>query len=306
MTAFRGPTRQGLARLLDDNATHTVIDGLYTRYEVDLPPYAINPNKLRKANHLVKELADRGNGEEFAALVKYVASSASGMSKAFRRGSAESLDFYENFDQDTARASRPSATTSPRRERTFARPGTSAPDPQPLKTSKRYVFVVRGRDTEAYLALNRFLSALDLRTVTWDDATARAGGGTPHTLDIVRAGIDLADAVIVLMTPDDLAYVKGEFYDAVRDDPREARETGQARQNVVFEAGWAMALGQDKVILVRVGDVRPLSDIDGLNYVWLTNDVDSRRQLITRLRNCELEVHDNHDGWREAGTFPTR
>jgi predicted nucleotide-binding protein len=122
----------------------------------------------------------------------------------------------------------------------------------------------------------------------------------------VRAGTDLADAVIVLMTPDDKAFVKQEFYDPIRDDPREAQETGQARQNVVFEAGWTMALGQEKVILVRVGDVRPLSDIDGLNYVWLTNDIESRRQLITRLRNCHLEVRDNHDGWREAGAFPTR
>lgn len=106
------------------------------------------------------------------------------------------------------------------------------------------------------------------------------------------------------MTPDDLGYVKHEYYNAARDDPREARESGQARQNVVFEAGWAMALGQEKVILVRVGDVRPLSDIDGLNYVWLTNDVDSRRQLITRLRNCDLAVQDDHDGWRDAGVFP--
>lgn len=305
MTTFRGPTRQALARLLDENATHTIIDGLYTRYEVRPLSPSINPNKLRKTNHLVQQLADRRGGEDFDALVKYMASSTSGMSNALRRGSAEALDFYENYDKDTEQT-RLAAKSTTRPQRTFARPGTAAPDPQPVKSSKRYVFVVRGRDAEAYQALNSLLSALDLRIITWDEATTRAGGGTPHTLDIVRAGIDLADAVIVLMTPDDLAYVKGEFYDPVRDDPREARETGQARQNVVFEAGWAMALGQDKVILVRVGDVRPLSDIDGLNYVWLTNDVDSRRQLITRLRNCHLEVHDNHDGWRNAGVFPTR
>jgi len=188
----------------------------------------------------------------------------------------------------------------------FARPGTAAPASEPAISAKRYVFVVRGRDAEAYRALSHFLRELDLRVITWDEATAQAGGGTPHTLDIVRAGIDLADAVIVLMTPDDLGYVKHAYYDPARDDPREAQETGQARQNVVFEAGWAMALGQEKVILVRVGDVRPLSDIDGLNYVWLTNDVDSRRQLITRLRNCELDVHDSHDGWRDAGAFPSR
>lgn len=307
MTKFRGPTRQALARLLEENATHVLIDGLYTRFEVKPLAGFTNPNKLRKTNHLVQQLADRHAGEDFVALVQYIASGSANMSRAFRRGSAESLDFYENFDRDAGHSRVDAAETTQRTERTFARPGTSAPEraPAAASTAKRYVFVVRGRDSAAYGALRSFLTALDLRVITWDEATTQAGGGTPHTLDIVRAGIDMADAVIVLMTPDDLAYVKGEFYDPVRDDPREARETGQARQNVVFEAGWAMALGQDKVILVRAGDVRPLSDIDGLNYVWLTNEIDSRRQLITRLRNCKLDVHDNHDGWRDAGTFPS-
>lgn len=314
MTNFRGPTRQALAKLLEDNATHTIIDGLYMRYEVDPPLHPANPNKLRKANYLVEKLSERRDGKDFSALVEYMATPAAGMSRAFRRGSAESLDFYENFDKDTHRvstpaerpASRPAQESAPRAQRTFKRPGTSAPDVKPERSSRRRVFVVRGRDEAVYQALSLFLNALDLRVVSWDEATTEAGGGTPHTLDIVRAGIELADAVIVLMTPDDLGYVKGEFYNPGRDHPNEAQETGQARQNVVFEAGWAMALGQNKVILTRVGAVRPLSDIDGLNYVWLTNDISSRRQLITRLRNCGLEVHENHDGWREAGEFPTR
>jgi predicted nucleotide-binding protein len=306
MTVFRGPTRQALALLLDANATHAIIDGLFTRYEVDPLWTASTPNKLRKANQLVDELASRRQGEDFEALVNYMATSASGMSRAFRRGSAESLDFYENFDKDVGKSQQPAPTPAERPRRTFARPGTSAPPAADVKTTKRYVFVVHGRDTEALTALSSLLAALDLRVISWNEATAHAGGGTPHTLDIVRAGIELADAVIVLMTPDDLAHVKSDFYDPIRDSASEAQLTGQARQNVIFEAGWAMALGQDKVILVRVGDVRPLSDIDGLNYVWLTNDVDSRRTLITRLRNCKLEVHDNHDGWRQAGEFPSR
>lgn len=169
------------------------------------------------------------------------------MSPAFRHGSTESLDFYAHYDQDLGRTSAPEAKTTPQPARTFAGPGTSATDPQPM-----------------------------------------------------------ADAVIVLMTPDALAYVKGEFYDPARDDPREARETGQARQNVIFEAGWAMGLGQERVILARVSGVRLLSDIDEPNYVWLTNEIDSRRQLITRLRNCELEVHDNHDGCERPARSLTR
>jgi predicted nucleotide-binding protein len=167
------------------------------------------------------------------------------------------------------------------------------------------VFVVRGRDGVAYDALVALLIALDLKVVTWDDAARHAGGGTPHTLDIVRAGIEISDAVVVLMTPDDLGQVKNDFFNPNRDDPREAAPTGQARQNVVFEAGWAMALDQSRVILVRVGDVRPLSDIDGLNYVWLEDDISARRQLIGRLKSCDLAVDVTSDGWRTAGSFPS-
>lgn len=113
----------------------------------------------------------------------------------------------------------------------------------------------------------------------------------------------MSNAVVVLMTPDDLGQVKKEFSQQ-NDDPREVLATGQARQNVVFEAGWAMALNQNGVVLVRVGDVRNLSDIEGLNYVNLTNDISARRTLIGRLRNCGLEVDDSGEPWRTAGTFP--
>ncbi|POH64537.1 MULTISPECIES: TIR domain-containing protein [Cryobacterium] len=169
--------------------------------------------------------------------------------------------------------------------------------------TKRLVFVVKGRDQEAYEALEAFLMALDLRIVTWDDAVRECGGGTPSTLDIVRAGIRLANAVVVLMTPDDLGQVKGEFSQQ-NDDSREGRLTGQARQNVIFEAGWAMALDQDHVVLVRVGEVRKLRDIDGLNYLNLSGDISSRKSLIGRLRNCHLDVDDAGERGRTAGTFP--
>lgn len=243
-------------------------------------------------------------------MVDYVGSESFGI-KAFRRGSPESRDFYNNLDKDLAPEERVTSSAGEEpphpinSERQFKRPGSSAQEPfrQETAASRRYVFVVRGRDQGAYDALAAFLHALDLRIVTWDDAARGAGGGTPHTLDIVRAGIDMADAVVVLMTPDDLGQVKPEFHNT-GDDPREARASGQARQNVVFEAGWAMALNQDGVILVRVGDVRQLSDVDGLNYVRLTGDLSSRRQFIGRLKACKLAVDDSGDSWRNAGSFP--
>ncbi|WP_144832525.1 TIR domain-containing protein [Microbacterium sp. BH-3-3-3] len=302
MTKFSGAIQQSLAQFLEREATHSLLDSLYLRYEIGVPTDR-SMNKLQKANYLVGQLNRR---EKLDQLISYISTPASGMSRQFGKGSPESQDFWQQMDGHVPSpgATPPVAAHAPRRQ--FARPGTSAPEPRKAAEAhtSRYVFVVHGRDTTAHKSLVAFLTSLDLRVVTWDEATTHAGGGTPHTLDIVRAGIDMSDAVVVLMTPDDLGYVKHDFFQPGRDDPREASPSGQARQNVIFEAGWAMALRPDKVVLVRIGDVRPLSDIDGLNYVWLRNDVDSRRALITRLINCELAVHQNHEGWRTAGTFP--
>ena len=311
MAKLSGATKQSLAQLLDSNATHSVIESLYLRFDVKPLPSDTNPNKLTKATHLVRELDGRQSGNTtLMSLINYVGSPAF-PNAAFRRGSPAAKDLYENLDNDLelGRASPSPANaprqTSPPRERVFLRPGTAASEPpkQEAPASRRYVFVVRGRDQTAYNSLAALLNALDLRIVTWDDAARGAGGGSPHTLDIVRAGIEMASAVVVLMTPDDLGSAKPEFH-VTGDDPREARPSGQARQNVVFEAGWAMALDQDHVILVRVGDVRKLSDVDGLNYVQLTGDLSSRRQLIGRLRSCDLDVDDSGELWRTAGTFP--
>lgn len=310
MTALSGPTQQALARLLDTEATHVVIDSLYQRFQVEpLPTHDGMPNKLKKATHLTRELAKRPEGRlSLKSLIDYVGSDASAMAPSFRRGDPAAVDLYQNLDHDleTVPPSTPRQTVkAPRPERQFKRPGTTTPMPSEATTSpaNRNVFVVRGRDNTAYTALEALLLSLDLKIVTWDDAVRACGGGTPHTLNVVRAGIDLATAVVVLMTPDDLGQVKPEFLQAT-DDPREARSSGQARQNVVFEAGWAMALDQEHVVLVRVGDVRPLSDIDGLNYVVLSGDISSRKQLIGRLRNCGLAVDDDNERWRTAGTFP--
>ncbi|MBD8140873.1 nucleotide-binding protein [Frigoribacterium sp. CFBP 13605] len=310
MAQFSGPTRHSLAELLAEYATHTVIESLFVRFEVPQLPSDTNPNKLKKTTRLVEQLGKRAEGRtSLQGLIDYITAPNPRLGPEFRRGSAESQDFYQNLDQDLATSQRspttPEKATPPQRQ--FARPGTTATDPAPASSpnAKRYVFVVRGRDNAAYEALVAFLKALDLRVVTWDEAVRGAGGGSPYTLEVVRAGMDIADAVVVLLTPDDLGHVKGDFYNSEHDDPREAQPSGQARQNVIFEAGWAMALDQKHVILLLAGTVRMLSDIDGLNYVRITDDISDRKSLITRLRNVQLEVDESGEEWRTAGSFPS-
>lgn len=169
--------------------------------------------------------------------------------------------------------------------------------------TKRTVFLVHGRDHEARDALIDLLRAFDLRVVNWREAASHAGrGGTPYTGDIVRAGMDLADAVIVLLTPDDVGYVRSAFRQD-RDGNDELRPTGQARLNVIFEAGMAMALGRGRVVLVEVGVTRGLSDTAGIHTIRLSDHVESRKDLAARLHDAGLTVDTNGEQWRTAGTF---
>lgn len=297
-----GPTRASLADLLEP-LPHTTIDNLFTRFEVDaLHP---TPSKSRKTQHLVSEIASRGrDGEAFVEFVDYLSSRAFG-NPTFARGSHAADDFYKQYDRDYGASQPASAAPQAPQERQFKRPGTTAPAPPPAPiTTRRSVFIIQGRDSKVVAALVALLRALDLRVVTWQEATLLAGGGSDHTLDIVQAGIDNADAVIALFTPDDLGQVKREFWNE-RDGGVELQPSGQARQNVVFEAGWAMARKRDRVVLVNVGDVRGLSDIAGLNYVYLDGTLDSRKNLVAKLRNCKLEVRTDAEEWRTVGEFPS-
>ena len=166
----------------------------------------------------------------------------------------------------------------------------------------RRVFLVHGRDGGAREALTALLRAFDLKVIDWRDASAHAGGGTPYTGDIVAAGMELADAVVVLLTPDDIANVRPAFR-LPGDGPHELEPTGQARLNVIFEAGMAVARDRNRVVLVEVGQVRKMSDIEGLNIIRLHNDVDRRKDLAQRLRSAGLAVDTDGEEWRTAGDF---
>jgi predicted nucleotide-binding protein len=116
----------------------------------------------------------------------------------------------------------------------------------------RRVFLVHGRDHDTRDALIALLKAFDLKVIHWRDAAEHAGGGTPYTGDIVAAGMANTDAVVVLLTPDDIGYARPHLCEPT-DGPHEREPTGQARLNVVFEAGMAIARDRHRVVLVEVG-----------------------------------------------------
>ena len=174
-----------------------------------------------------------------------------------------------------------------------------------VKASKKKqdsVFVVHGRDDQVREELSTFLRSLHIDVIEWSKALALTGKGSPYIGEVIDAGFEHAQAIVVLLTPDDEAKLKGEFIRA-SDPSFEKKLTGQPRQNVLFEAGIAFGKYKDTTILVQVGKVRPMSDVSGVHIVHLTGSASSRKQLIGKLKTTGVKVDDSGEDWLTHGDF---
>jgi len=167
--------------------------------------------------------------------------------------------------------------------------------------NSRDVFVVHGRNEALRKAMFDFLRSIDLRPMEWTSAVEATGEGSPYIGQILDAAFDRASAVVVLMTPDEVAYLQPRYADG--DGDPETFPAAQARPNVLFEAG--MALGRDakRTVLVEVGLVRPFSDVAGRHAVRLTNDITGRQELARRLRTAGCDVNLSGTDWHTTGDF---
>ena len=165
------------------------------------------------------------------------------------------------------------------------------------------VFVVHGRDHVARDAVFSFLRSLGLRPLEWTQALKLTKKASPYVGEVLDAAFGKAAAVIVVLTPDDEAKLKACFVTA-RDAEHESRLTGQARPNVLFEAGMAFGNNPDSTVLVQVGDVRPFSDLAGRHVLHLSNTAASRQEFVTKLANAGCKVDTSGTDWLSAGDFP--
>ena len=169
-------------------------------------------------------------------------------------------------------------------------------------TNAREVFVVRGRNDTAREAMFAFLRSIYLVPLEWNVARESTGKPSPYIGDILRTAFSRAHAVVVLLTPDDEVRLKPQFR-ADGDPPHETQMTGQARPNVLFEAGMAMGSQPDRAVLVELGNLRPFTDIAGLHIVRMDNSSRRRQELAQKLRTAGCPVDLNGDDWHTAGDF---
>ncbi|MEQ1728687.1 MAG: nucleotide-binding protein [Vicinamibacterales bacterium] len=171
--------------------------------------------------------------------------------------------------------------------------------PAKVKGRRNSVFVVHGRDLGARDELFTFLSALGLRPIEWNQAIKKTKQASPYVGTILDAAFAEAVAIIVLLTPDDEVRLKRKFRDPR--DHAEATLTGQARPNVLFEAGMAFGRNPNNTILVQLGDLREFSDVAGRHLVHLGDDAKTRREFATKLENAGCDVDTSGSHWLTAG-----
>jgi predicted nucleotide-binding protein len=119
---------------------------------------------------------------------------------------------------------------------------------------------------------------------------------------VLDAAFREAAAIVVLLTPDDDARLRPAFLMA-RDPKHERELTGQARANVLFEAGMAFGRNPNSTVLVQLGDIRPFSDVGGRHVLYLSDSPTSRQEFVTKLANAGCNVDTSGTDWLSAGGF---
>jgi predicted nucleotide-binding protein len=173
------------------------------------------------------------------------------------------------------------------------------------KTKENTIFVVHGRDTRLRDAMYQFLAALGLKPREWGHAiraATRGKGGNPYVNDAVRKIMEQAQAIVVILSPDDEAKLKDQFV-SPHERQTEGKLRGQARQNVIFETGVAVGSHHSKTVMIRVGDVKSFTDVGGMHIPHFSGDDSSRHDLANRLEDLGCKLDQDGDHWLRAGDF---
>jgi predicted nucleotide-binding protein len=150
----------------------------------------------------------------------------------------------------------------------------------------RNVFVIHGRDEQARSRIFDLLRRMDLFPLEWETLVRETATMSPHLLDVIGQALTMAQAIVVVMTPDDIV----QLHPSLAEDERDFEVQCQARPNVLFEAGMAFGVAPERTLLLQLGRLRPFTDVAGLNYVQVNGTPGSVLKIRQRLEmaGCRL------------------
>jgi hypothetical protein len=176
------------------------------------------------------------------------------------------------------------------------RPDAAKPD-----AAKR-VFVVHGRDGALARSFFDLLYLVGLEPLEWEQLVRPTGTTAPYLGEVVRQAPHLAQATLVLLSPDDVV----ELHPDLRldsDHPHERTRSGQARPNVLFELGLAFMAYPERTIIVEVGLMRPIADLAGLNVIRFDGSAIAIKKVVDRLSLAGCPVNISGADWLDPARF---
>lgn len=150
-------------------------------------------------------------------------------------------------------------------EKMFLQPETA------ISNTNRKVFVVYGHDHNARTQLEAMLRRWDMEPLILDQLVS-SGQTIIEKLEEYTSQVDFG---IVLATPDDIGYAKGN----------EEGKKHRVRQNVVLELGMLLAkIGRSKVaiLLSQAENMESPSDIQGLIYIPFKDNVEEAKLSLAK------------------------
>lgn len=143
----------------------------------------------------------------------------------------------------------------------------------------RKVFIVHGHDEGMKETVARYITTLNLDPIILHE---KANEGKTIIEKFEQHA--LVDFAVVLFSPDDVGYAKG--------NPTQPRD--RARQNVVLELGFFMgALKRHKVCVLVQENIEKPSDYDGVLYIPFDATGSWRFQLAKEMRASGIEIDMN-------------
>ena len=192
----------------------------------------------------------------------------------------------------------------PEQDRRAAQTGTKTAA-ELMADRARNVFVVYGRDRQARDAVFRLLYFLGLRPLEWEKLVHATAEGSPFLGRVVADAPALAQAAVVILTPDD----EVRLHPDLRNDPEDSFELSRAlqpRPNVLVELGMALAVYPQNTIIVEFGSMRPFADIAGRTVIRFdrgTSPHVALKSINGRLKNAGCLVDDSGTDWLNEAPF---
>lgn len=165
----------------------------------------------------------------------------------------------------------------------------------------RDVFIIHGRNLKIKNSMFEFLQNLDLHPIPFEEAKRKTKEGSPYNLNVLKKAITRDVTILALITPDDIGFLN-PFFHKKEDSENEKRPMGQARSNVIFETGFALATNPTRTILVVFGNVRKYSDIAGINYFYFIDTHQKRNELKELLRSIGCPIQESPN-YLDVGNF---